>query len=145
MSSINPTSDQLNAFMKAEDDGPISMLNMLRFRRNAQYDDDHPNASKSLSGLEAYGLYGMEVQKHLERVGGKLVYAFNPKVTVIGPDDEKWHAIFIVQYPNAAAFIAMVSDPGYQEISKHRTAALADSRLIRMTETTPGETLGSAG
>jgi hypothetical protein len=38
--------------------------------------------------------------------------------------------VFTVRYPSKAAFVAMISDPGYQEIHGHRAAALADSRLI---------------
>ena len=35
-------------------------------------------------------------------------------------------------YPNSAAFMGLVKDPGYgAEVVAHRTAAVADSRLIR--------------
>ena len=44
----------------------------------------------------------------------------------------------IVKYPNKAAFLSMITMPDYQETAVHRTAALADSRLIAVTETFPG-------
>ncbi len=49
--------------------------------------------------------------------------------TLIGPAGE-WHAAAVVCYPSRARFLEMVSDPEYLETSRHRTAALADSRLI---------------
>jgi len=41
----------------------------------------------------------------------------------------------LMEYPSREAFIEMTSSAEYQAISHHRTAALADSRLIA---TTPG-------
>ena len=36
----------------------------------------------------------------------------------------------------------MVRDLAYREHVKHRTAAVADSRLLRLAPLTPGETFG---
>jgi hypothetical protein len=36
----------------------------------------------------------------------------------------------------------MVTDPAYREHVKHRTAAVADSRLIRLAPITPGSAFG---
>jgi hypothetical protein len=50
-----------------------------------------------------------------------------------GPQDEVWDSVFVVEYPNAAAFMEMVRDPHYREqVVVHRTAGVADSRLVRM-------------
>jgi uncharacterized protein (DUF1330 family) len=38
--------------------------------------------------------------------------------------------VLFVQYPSRRAFLTMISDPAYLEIHQHRTAALADSRLV---------------
>ena len=59
-----------------------------------------------------------------------------------GPTDERWDLAFIAQYPDAGAFFAMVTDPDYREWVKHRTAAVEDSRLIRLSPLTPGEGFG---
>lgn len=52
---------------------------------------------------------------------------------VIGPTDERWDDGFVAQYPSAAAFLEMITDPEYQQAAVNRTAALADSRLIRFS------------
>lgn len=37
---------------------------------------------------------------------------------------------FIAEYPGGGAFLAMVTDPEYRELVKHRQAAVKDPRLI---------------
>ena len=39
--------------------------------------------------------------------------------------------MFIAHYPNAHAFLQMISDPRYKLAVIHRQAAVATSRLIR--------------
>ena len=70
------------------------------------------------------------------------MWAGRPDAVVTGPTDEKWDLAFIAEYPNAAAFLAMVTNPDYREHVKHRQAAVEDSRLIRMKPLTPGEGFG---
>ena len=54
----------------------------------------------------------------------------------------RWDVAFIAEYPSGAAFIEMVRDPVYREAVKHRQAAVADSRLIRMKPGKPGVGFG---
>jgi uncharacterized protein (DUF1330 family) len=53
---------------------------------------------------------------------------------VIGNDADDWDAVILVEYPSRKAFLEMTSSPQYREVSKDRTAGLADSRLVAMTE-----------
>ena len=39
----------------------------------------------------------------------------------------------LVRYPSTTAFLSMLADPEYQAATVHRSAALADSRLIGTT------------
>ena len=142
MSSIDPTRDQFNAFKALPRDTPIQMLNLVRVRALADYPADHPDHGKGLTGLEAYRAYGRESAEVFARVGGKQVWAGRPETVVTGPTEERWDLAFIAEYPNAGAFLAMVTDPGYREVVKHRTAGVEDSRLIRLAPLTPGEGFG---
>jgi uncharacterized protein (DUF1330 family) len=142
VSSIDPTRDQFNAFKALPRDTPIQMLNLVRVRALADYPEDHPDHGKGLTGLEAYRAYGRESAEVFARVGGKQVWAGRPETVVTGPTDERWDLAFIAEYPNAGAFLAMVTDPGYREVVKHRTAGVQDSRLIRLAPLTPGEGFG---
>ena len=42
--------------------------------------------------------------------------------------------MILVEYPSRQAFLDMTSTPEYREVGKSRTSALADSRLIAMTQ-----------
>jgi uncharacterized protein (DUF1330 family) len=61
---------------------------------------------------------------------------------VTGPVEERWDIAFIAEYPDARAFLAMVTDPAYRQMVKHRTAGVEDSRLIRLAPAVPGEGFG---
>lgn len=135
---IDPTREQFGAMMKMADDGPIHMLNMLRFREQAAYED-----GREATGAEAYKTYGAESGPIFSRVGGKIAYSWSPKLVLIGPDADYWDMIFVAEYPNAAAFGEMVKDPEYQKAVVHRQAAVADSRLIRMKPGEVGATFSS--
>lgn len=140
--SIDPTRPQFDAFKALPRDTPIQMLNLVRVRALADYPAGHPNHGKGMSGLEAYRAYGRESAEVFGRVGGRQIWAGRPETVVTGPDDERWDLAFIAEYPNAGAFLAMVTDPGYREVVKHRTAGVEDSRLIRLAPLTPGEGFG---
>ncbi len=131
---IDPERDQFDAFKKLPRDKPIMMLNLLRFREKAAYED-----GRDATGAEAYAAYGKESGPVFRRVGGEIIWRGNPEVTVIGPTDEHWDMIFVARYPTASAFLEMVTDPDYRVAVKHRQAAVADSRLIRTTESDRGD------
>jgi uncharacterized protein (DUF1330 family) len=123
--TIDPTVEQIKALAaSSSQEGPIAMLNLLRFRDEALAPDE------GISGAEAYGIYSKGVAPFLEAAGAKVLSAVACDQSVIGPLDPEWHMAIIVEYPSRAAFLGMVGDRDYQEVSRHRTAALADSRLI---------------
>ena len=140
--SIDPTRPQFDAFKALPRDTPIQMLNLIRLRPLADYPADHPDHGKGLTGLEAYRAYGRTSAEVFARVGGKQIWAGRPEGVVTGPADERWDLAFIAEYPGGGAFLAMVTDPAYREHVKHRTAAVEDSRLIRLSPVTPGEGFG---
>jgi len=127
--AITPTREGFRALSgDAELPGPILMLNMLRFREQADYPDDFE--AEPCTGAEAYDRYSREAQPYLDGVGGAPVWAGPARTAVIAPEGETWDVCFLVRYPSRKAFLAMATDPGYLAIVPHRTAALADSRLI---------------
>ena len=142
MSSIDPTREQFDAFKALPRDQPIQMLNLIRLKARADYPQGHPNHGKGMSGLDAYREYGRTSAEIFRSLGGRQVWAGRPDCVVTGPTDERWDLAFIAEYPNAAAFLAMVTDPAYREHVKHRQAAVEDSRLVRLKSLTPGEGFG---
>ncbi|MDF1728163.1 MAG: DUF1330 domain-containing protein [Sulfitobacter sp.] len=128
---IDPDRDQFEAFKGLDRDRPINMLNLVCFNDLANYPGDHELARDGLTGAQAYALYGKGSAPVLARVGGEIIWRGRFEVTLIGPQDETWDAMFIARYPDAHAFLAMISDPEYRKAVVHRQAAVRTSRLIR--------------
>lgn len=127
--NIDPTRDQFEAFKDLPRDQPINMLNLIKLRYKAEYED-----GRDATGAEAYKEYGEHSGPIFQAVGGKIVWRGRPDLVFIGPESEKWHIAFIARYPDAKAFLSMVMNPDYQAIVYHRQAAVEDSRLIRMAD-----------
>lgn len=140
--SIDPTRPQFDAFKTLPRDTPIHMLNLIRLSALAKYPEGHPNHGKGMTGLDAYREYGRTSAAIFKKLGGRQVWAGRPEGVLTGPTDERWDLAFIAEYPNAGAFLAMVTDPEYREHVKHRQAAVEDSRLIRFFPLRPGDGFG---
>jgi uncharacterized protein (DUF1330 family) len=138
--AVDPTRERFAAFKALPTDRPIHMLNLIRLRAEAAYPD-----GRKASGLEAYRAYARESGPVFSRLGGRQVWIGRPELTLIGPESERWDIAFIAQYPSGQAFIDMIRDPVYREAVKHRQAAVADSRLIRLAPATPGALFGEEG
>lgn len=139
---VDPDREAWAIFKGLPANAPIHMLNLIRLRELAAYPEGHQDHGRGLSGLEAYRAYGRTTAHILARVGGRQVWAGKPEVTVTGPQSEAWDLAFIAQYPDARAFIEMVRDPEYRLLVTHRTAGVADSRLICLSPREPGEGFG---
>jgi uncharacterized protein (DUF1330 family) len=120
---IDPTAADIRRFAADDDGGPVVMLNLLRFA-----DDDR-------AGYEAYAA---ATAPHLARVGASVVYAGLASTAVIAEPGQSWDAVVLVRYPSRQAFMAMVSDPDYRQISRMRTAALREAVLTATTPWLPG-------
>lgn len=130
---VNSDKNAYAAMQELPKDMPFSMLNMISFNDKAQYAEDSDFASKGWTGAEAYEEYSRHSSPIAKRVGGSVTYLGKPQLILIGPEHEHWDAIFIVTYPNLNSFLALIGDSEYQKHSFHRSAAVSDSRLIRMT------------
>ena len=118
------------------------MLNLVRLRARAAYPPGRPEAAEGLSGAQAYARYGEGTAPVLARVGGRVEWRARFEAVLIGPEGERWDHVFVARYPDAGAFLAMVTDPAYREAVVHRQAAVETSRLIRLA---PAEAGGAFG
>ena len=135
---VDPTRDSFCAFRDCDRPGPIHMLNLIKLRDQAAYHD-----GTKATGAAAYAAYGRLSGPIFRKRGGRIVWNGRPEVMVIGPQSgEDWDIAFIAEYPNMEAFTAMMRDPDYQATTHHRTAAVENSRLIRMQPLPRGEGFG---
>ena len=128
INQVHPDPEQANAFFAGEDDGPMSMVNLLKFKEKATYAD---GSEPELSGRDAYLRYGAGVQACLAAVGGKARFSGMVTDLMLGEVEELWDMVAIVEYPSRVAMLQMVQSPEYQAITKHRDAGLAGQLNIR--------------
>lgn len=120
--AMGPNKAQIEEWMSDSVEGPIVMVNLLKFHEKAQYEDGR---DADLSGREAYQRYGVEVAKLVTALGGKMIYGGAVTMTLIGEVAEDWDMIACVEYPTRKAMMEMTMSPGYAEIAVHRDAGLA--------------------
>ena len=126
--------EQMKGFFEEDSDNrPIYMINLLKFKEKAEYKDGRET---SLSGREAYALYGEIIEKHLIELGGEVI--FKSKVTriTVGKVDELWDAVAIAKWPSKKVMgeNMMPSDPELLEGYQHREAGLAGQLNIESVE-----------
>lgn len=119
--SITPSEKQMKMFMDFPDDKPIRMVNLLKFKTLAQYED---HRECDLTGEEAYAIYSLEVLEHLAKVGGKVIFSGKVRGLLLGEVEELWDAVAIAEYPNRTAMITMFTNEDYLQSHLHRTAGL---------------------
>ena len=124
MPVIDPTPEQFKALAGSDDESPIVMVNLVRFK------DQATGIDEGKTGAEAYATYGEKIAPYLAEVGGEVLTATSSVESIIGPDQPEWDAVILVRYPSRKAFISMVSNPGYQKEHEHRAAGLEEARLI---------------
>ena len=119
---LKPNAKQMAGFVIGDTKSPIQMVNLLKFKDKAKYKDGRETA---LTGEEAYLIYSKEVKKHLEEVGGKIVFSGIVSRLFLGEVEELWDWVAIALYPNKQAMLKMIMNKDYQKSEIHRSAGLA--------------------
>jgi len=116
------SAERIDEMMLPGPEGPIFMVNLLKFKDRAQYQD---NRQSELTGREAYQIYGQAVSKLIGEYGGELVFHADVTFLALGQVEELWDEIAIAKYPNRAALLAMSTSQEWRDATVHRTAGLA--------------------
>ena len=127
--AVTPTPDQIKELTEDGHDRPIYMVNLLKFKKKAEYEDGRET---ELTGQAAYGIYATQVEAHLNKVGGKPVIGGEVTGLRLGSVEDLWDMVAIAMYPNRKAMFAMVMDPDYRKSAEHRTAGLEGQLNIEM-------------
>ena len=118
---LSPNDEQLNGFAEGDVETPIAMVNLLKFKEKAEYEDGRET---NLSGAEAYAIYGEKVQECLKKVGAEMTFSGVVSRLMLGEVEDLWDSVAIARYPSRKAMLEMIMDPYYQETEKHRSAGL---------------------
>ena len=107
-----------------EDDGPVWMVNLMRYRDRAVYADGR---GADLTGREAddrYAPWGP-----FRTVSAQLVFLSDVQGQPVG-DDHEWDRVAVVRYPTRRSFLEMQDLPEYIELHEHKDAGMEFTFVI---------------
>ncbi len=131
---LEPSHETGRAFVTRGLEGPVTMLNLLRFREVADY-SAHPELAPAspITGRAAYELYKAHTLPFLAEVGAEVLFIGDGGPPLIGPIDEVWDQVLLVRHRDVGTFLSFAQNRAYLAGLGHRVAALADSRLLPLT------------
>lgn len=119
---VVPTSpEHIQKMLEKGPEGPIFMVNLLKFKDRAEYEDGRETG---LSGRDAYMIYGRAVADILPKFGGKFVFAADATFLALGEVEELWDEVAIAMYPERPAMVKMSMSDEWRAAAVHRTAGL---------------------
>lgn len=125
----SPSACQWRALLEAPADGPVTLVNLFKLRRTAQYRAGEDDGAHAVSGQEAMMRYAAISGPALERAGGRFLVLGPMAGTLIG-ESEDWDAVAVGSYPNRRALLALFNDEAYRDAWRHRRAALDRQRVL---------------
>lgn len=129
--NMHPSKEQIDAVMSAKSEGAFYLLNFLKFRPKAEYEDGRDT---ELTGEQAYQIYVDAVRDAIAAAGGRLMLMARLDAVSLGEIEELWDRVSVVMYPSRAAFLEMLKTSVLDEVRAHRAAGLAGQINIEMSE-----------
>jgi len=108
-----------------DDDGPIYMVNLMKYHEVAQYTDD-AGVEKPISGREADDRYNPA--SILAKIGATIVFVGD--VVSNRDGDEDWDRIAIVRYATRKSFIDMQARKDFGEKHVHKAAGMQRTIIV---------------
>lgn len=123
INQVRPTDpEHVKKMMEEGPDGPVFMINLLKFKDMAEYEDGRET---TLTGREAYAIYGAAVADILPKFGGRFFFAADVTFLALGQVEELWDEVAIAVYPERPAMLKMSMSEEWQAAGVHRAAGLA--------------------
>lgn len=127
---VRPNQEQMQGFMQPGPDGPIYMVNLLKYKDVAEYEDGRKTG---LTGRQAYEIYAGAVAELLVEFGGGMIFGGEVSRLMLGEVEDLWDEVAIAMYSSRKAMLEMMMSPTMQEIGQHRAAGLAGQLNIETT------------
>ena len=122
-----PQPEQIQTLLEGPKEAPVVMLNLLKFKEHAEYEDGRET---NLSGRDAYQLYAERAVQFMTADGGRLVHSSETRLLLIGDGELEWDMVGILEYPSIEKFMKLLESPEFAEFGVHRSAGLAHQLLI---------------
>ncbi len=130
VNKVYPNKEQIKGFLEPVSEGPICMVNLLKFKDKAEYEDGRDT---DLTGREAYALYEEGVKKLLQEIGGGVGFEGDVERLALGEVEELWDVVALAVWPSRGVMFEVMQSPDMQAISVHRSAGLAGQINIETT------------
>ena len=113
--SLYPTQEQIQALLADPAEGPVVMVNLLRFKPG---------------GEAAYRRYADAMRKLVEGRGGRFVWSGRVTAQVVGTGGEGFEIVGLVEYPSRKVFVEIATSKEVAGIGVHRSAGLEGQWLL---------------
>jgi hypothetical protein len=107
-----------------EQDGPIYMVNLMKYRAVASYAEGNPSGR---SGREADDAYAPT--RILRDIGAEVVFFADVDQQLLGAGPT-WDRVGVVKYPTRRSFIEMQSRPDFREKHVHKDAGMEQTIVM---------------
>ncbi len=129
--SIDPDYGRRLATTPPSEEGPVWMINLMKYRPAADYSDGRP---ATVSGREADDRYAP--LESLAAVGAEVVLFADVEDQLLG-DEPRWDRVAVVKYPTRRSFIDMQSRPEFVDKHAHKDAGMEQTIIIGGQPFTP--------
>lgn len=116
--SLYPTKEQIQALLADPAEGPVVMVNLLRFKPG---------------GEAAYRRYAESMRKLVEGRGGRFLWSGRVTAQVVGSGGEGFEVVGLVEYPSRKVFVEIATSKEVAAIGVHRTEGLEGQWLLAAT------------
>lgn len=130
---VLPNQDQLEGLLDGGAVGPIYMINLLKFKDKAVYEDGR---ATDLSGEAAYGIYWEAVSQVLADMGGGAMFNAPVQWLMMGEVEDLWDTVAVAMYPSRQSILEMIQSDKMKDIGVHRDAGLAGQLNIETSQAT---------
>lgn len=121
----------------ADEDGPVWMVNLMRYRPVAEYADGRASTMSGQEADDAYAPFDAFAE-----VGAELVFLAEVESQLLG-EPPAWDRVAVVRYPTHRAFVEMTHLPSFEEKHPHKDAGMARTIVVggvpRPTPTLPAD------
>ncbi len=122
-----PTDLNSELLRSLPDEGPVVMVNLVRFRKES--------LDGNGSGWDAYLRYGLADIPLRKKVGGIILWTGHVETAALGEQSAApWDWVALVSYPSKAAFLEMMTSPEYQLINEDRENGVEEMVILSATE-----------
>jgi hypothetical protein len=107
-----------------DDDRPVWMVNLMKYRDRAEYADGRETTLRGQEADDLYAPFGP-----LAAVGAQIVFVASVEDQLLG-DSPRWDRVAVVQYPTGRSFIEMSAREDFRELHVHKEAGMEQTIVM---------------